>query len=242
MGKILNVDLSSRKLETEDISEDLRRNYIGGLGLGVKILWDELKPGVDPLGPENILVVSTGVLTNTGVIGAGSVFYQYKSPLTGLWGENRSGGEFGTTLKKAGYEAIVIRGKADKPVYLAVRDGEAEIKNAEELWGKTVNETTDMLSKEKGISVACIGPAGENKVLFACIMNDRARAAGRCGSGAVMGTKNLKAIVVAGNKKEQISEPEKLKDSVRTLREGMKNYAFAPIASHGTIALVSLLF
>jgi aldehyde:ferredoxin oxidoreductase len=240
--KFLDVDLSKRRVVAKDVSENVRKNYIGGWGFGAKILWDELKPGVDPLGPENILVVSTGPFTGTGVTGSGSVFYEYKSPLTGIWGENRSGGEFGTTLRRAGFDAIVIRGKADKPVYLLVNNGEAEIKDAEELWGKTTHETTDILAKEKGMSVACIGPAGENKVRFAAIMNDRDRAAGRCGGGAVMGAKNLKAIVATGNKKAEIAEPEKLKDSISKLREGMKNWPFNPsVGSHGTISLVSLL-
>ncbi|MBA7715670.1 putative oxidoreductase YdhV [subsurface metagenome] len=239
--KVLDVDLSKREVVAKDLAEDLRKNYIGGTGVGARILWDELKAGVDPLGPENILIVSTGPFTDTDVIGAGSVFYQYKSPLTGLWGENRAGGEFGTILKRAGFDVIVIRGKADKPVYLLVNNGEAEIKDAEGLWGKTVYETTDILVKEKGMSVACIGPAGENKVLFAAIMNDAARAAGRCGCGAVMGTKNLKAIVAAGTKKAKIAEPEKLKDSVSKFREGMKNYVFPVFGSHGTMALMSII-
>lgn len=240
--KLLDVDLSTRQVVVKDVSEDMRKNYLGGWGFGAKILWDELKPGVDPLGPENILVVSTGAFTNTGVIGSGSIFYEYKSPLTGIWGENRSGGEFGITLKRAGFDAIVIRGKADKPVYLLVNNGEAEIKDAERLWGKTVHETTNILAEEKGMSVACIGPAGENKVRFASIMNDNGRAAGRCGGGAVMGAKNLKAIVATGTKKAEIAEPEKLQASISKLREGMKNWTFnESIASHGTIALLAFL-
>jgi aldehyde:ferredoxin oxidoreductase len=239
--KMLDVDLSKRQVVEKDLAEDLRKNYIGGWGVGAKILWDELKPGTDPLGPGNILIASTGTFTNTGAVGAGSIFYEYKSPLTGLWGENRSGGEFGTVLKSAGFDHIVIRGKADKPVYLLVKDGKAEIRDAKGLWGKTVHETTDILAKEKDVSVACIGPAGENKVLFAAIMNDYARAAARCGGGAVMGAKNLKAIVAGGKKRLETAEPTRFKETNDKFREGMKNWAFGHLATYGTIGLVGIL-
>ena len=214
--KLLNVDLNKGKVIAEEFDEDLRKKYIGGWGIGVKILWDELKANVNPLGPENIMVVSIGPFTRASVVGSGNIFYEFKSPLTGLWGESRSGGEFGSMLGKTGFEALVIRGKASKPVYLFIKNGEAEIRDATELWGKTVYETTDLLTKgRKDISVACIGPAGENKVLFAAIMNDYGRAAGRCGGGAIMGAKNLKAIAVTGNVKAKISDPEQLKQTIK---------------------------
>jgi len=131
--KLLNVDLNKRKVIVKEFDEDLRKKYIGGWGIGVKILWDELKANVNPLGPENIMVISIGPFTRASVVGSGNIFYEFKSPLTGLWGESRSGGEFGSMLGKTGFEALVIRGKASKPVYLFIKNGEAEIRDATEL-------------------------------------------------------------------------------------------------------------
>lgn len=214
--KLLDVNLSKGQVIAKEFDEDLRKKYIGGWGIGVKILWDELKTDVNPLGPENILVVSIGPFIRAGVVGSGNIFYEFKSPLTGLWGESRSGGEFGSMLGRTEFDAVVIRGKASKPVYLFIKNGEAEIRDATELWGKTVHETTEVLTKgREDISVACIGPAGENKVLFAAIMNDYGRAAGRCGGGAVMGAKNLKAIVVTGDVEAKIADLEKFKQIMR---------------------------
>lgn len=191
VGKIARVDLSKWKVVYEDIEEKIARNYIGGAGFGAYYLWKELKPKIDPLSPENKIIFSTGPFVGTPIPGTGNVFVQFKSPLTNGWGEARSGGYFGTKMKYAGIDAIIVEGRSEKPVYLLTENGEIEIKNAEQLWGKTVHETTDILREEYGYetSIACIGPAGENFVRFASIINDYDRAAGRGGGGAVMGSK-----------------------------------------------------
>ena len=243
MGKILRVDLSKKKVVVEDLKPEWAKLYLGGAGFGARILWDELKPGIDPFSPENILVASTGPLTGTLVPGSGNIFYQFKSPLTNGWGETRSGGKFGPLLKFAGFDLMIITGKADEPVYIYVENGKAEIRSAKHIWGKTVHETTDILLEEVGrpeASVACIGPAGEKLVRFASIMNDYDRAAGRCGGGAVMGSKNLKAIVVFGEKEITVADPDKFFEAVLEAHEAMKKYIFKEsIGTFGTIGLVN---
>jgi len=245
MGKILRVDLSKKKVSVEDLKPEWAKLYWGGAGGGARILWNEMKGGVDPLSPENILVASTGPLTGTLVPSSGSIFYQFKSPLTGAWGETRSGGKFGPMLKFAGFDMIIITGKADEPVYLYVEDGSAEIRSAKHLWGKTVHETTDILLEEVGrpeASVACIGPAGEKLVKFSAIMNDYDRAAGRCGGGAVMGSKNLKAIVVFGEKSIVPAKPDKFFEDALEAHEALKKYVFKEVLGMlGTIGLVNAL-
>lgn len=207
MGKILRVDLSEPKISEEEIPEGIARKFLGGSGLATKYLFDEVKKGIDPLGPENRLIFMTGPLTGTPCPSAGRYCVVSKSPLTGAWGEANSGGFWGVKFKRTGFDGIIFQGISPRPVYLVIEDGKVEIRDAEFLWGKSVPETTRLIMEKLGadFGVACIGIAGENLVKYACIMNEEARAAGRCGLGAVMGSKRLKAIAVRGTKEIQIA-------------------------------------
>ena len=218
MNKIVKVDLSTGQQTIVNIDEDVRRKFIGGRGLGLKIFTDMCSADIDALDNENALIFLTGPLT--GIIQtAGRYQVTTRSPLTGGIVDSSSGGFFGANLKKAGFDGLVITGKADKPVYLEATEDGIEIKNAEHIWGKDTHETMKILKREltSNISVACIGPAGENLVPFAAIMNDKDRAAGRGGVGAVMGSKNLKAITTSGNKQIPVSDPEGLKKMLSTI-------------------------
>ena len=207
MGRMLNVDLTTGKIEEEVLDEALCRQYLGGYGIGAKILYDRMKGGVDPLGPDNLLGFFTGPLTGSPSIEGNRFMVVCKSPLTHTWGDANCGGTFGPHLKFAGFDAILFSGASESPVYLWIEEGKAELRDATSLWGKDTNETEDSLremlggSAERGgkkIEVASIGPAGENLSLLSAIMNDKGRAAGRSGVGAVMGSKRLKAIAVSG--------------------------------------------
>ncbi len=212
VGKLLYVDLSTGKMEEEKLSESLCRNYLGGYGFGVKKLYERLKPGIDPLGPENILGFITGALTGTGALITPRFMVVGKSPLTGGWGEANCGGFFGPELKKAGYDGIFVSGRADEPVYILIDHGKAEIRPAGSLWGKDTYETEDTL-KEKytGARVLAIGPAGEKCSLISAIITEKGNAAGRSGLGAVMGSKNLKALVARGDGEIPIYDKEALR-------------------------------
>jgi aldehyde:ferredoxin oxidoreductase len=195
-GKILDIDLNEDKIKEYPISEESLRNHIGGRGIAVKIMLEEFKGG-NAFSPDNLLIFMTGPLNGLQLAGSGRHLVMSKSPLTEFLGEGYTGGYFGTELKRTGYDGILIRGRADHPKYIAVVDGNPELEDGTHLWGKTVGETHDQLRKKyPNARVACIGPAGEKLVRIACIISDRNRAAGRCGHGAVMGSKNLKAIVV----------------------------------------------
>lgn len=195
-GKLLDVDLSKEKITKYHNSEEDLRQYLGGRGIAAKIMLKEFN-GRDALSPDNLLIFMTGPLNGLSLAGSGRHVVMSKSPLTGFLGEGYSGGYIGTEIKQTGFDGILIRGKANHPMYLSIIDGTTELEDAESLWGKTVGETHDWFyEKYKNSRVACIGPAGEKLVKIACIINDRNRASGRCGHGAVMGSKNLKAIVV----------------------------------------------
>jgi aldehyde:ferredoxin oxidoreductase len=200
MGKILFVDLSTGEIKVETLQEKLRNDFIGGYGIGARILYSRQKVGVDPLGPENILGMITGPLTGTLAPTASRFAVVGKSPRTGGWGEANSGGDFGPYLKFAGYDAVFFTGISNGPVYLLIDNGKSQLKEAGSLWGKDSYETEDVLTAEYGKQsrVACIGPAGERQSLIACIMTDHGSAAGRAGLGAVMGSKKLKAVVARG--------------------------------------------
>ncbi|WP_248618343.1 aldehyde ferredoxin oxidoreductase family protein [Natroniella sulfidigena] len=202
---MLRVNLTNQEVTEEEISKELIKEYLGGRGLASKILYDEIDPKVDPLSPDNKLIFATGLLTGTSASTGGRYMVVTKGPLTGTIASSNSGGFFGAELKFTGYDLIILEGKADSPVYLSIVDGQVELKDATDVWGKTVPETTDYLQQQVGdekAKVSCIGPAGENQVLFAAIMNEKNRAAGRTGVGAVMGSKNLKAVVVRANEKK----------------------------------------
>ena len=215
MGKILRVNLTKGKITEEPLEESIARKFIGGRGLGAYILFNELKPDIDPLGPENKLVVATGVVTGIPFPGNSGLNVMAKSPLTGIWGESTAKGFFGPELKAAGYDVIIVEGKADAPVYLWVHDGEAEIKDASRLWGKPTREVQRIIKaelKDDRVQVGCIGIAGENLVKFANILLGFNHFAGRTGMGAVMGSKKLKAIAVRGTGRARYAHEEKLVD------------------------------
>lgn len=200
-GKILTVDLSSSAYVVEDTPFDLIVNFMGGKGFGAKILYDELKPGCDPLSEENIMVVATGPLTGTLMPASGHVTLSTKSPLTGIWLDSHSAGFLGPELKMAGFDAIIIKGKAKKPTVLVIKDDGVSFEDGRDLWGKFTFESQELLRQKYGenCQFMCIGPAGERKARFANIVSG-GRGFGRGGSGAVMGSKNLKAVVVKGTR------------------------------------------
>jgi len=187
------------------------RRFLGGYGVGARVLFSHLKPGVDPLGPDNILGFCTGPLTGTPAVSGTRYTAVGKSPLTGGWGDANSGGFFGAYLRFAGYDAVFVRGVAEKPVYLLLDNGRAELRDASHLWGKDTYETEALLKAELGkeTEVACIGPAGESRSLIAGIFHDRGRAAARSGLGAVMGSKRLKAVAARGNLAVPLADPER---------------------------------
>jgi aldehyde:ferredoxin oxidoreductase len=208
MGKVLWVDLAKQQLKDEPLDEKTMRDFLGGYGLGARILFSRQKAGVDPLGSEAILGLVTGVLTGTDAMGGSRYVVVGKSPLTGGWGDANSGGNVGPYLKFAGYDAVFFTGISKKPVYLLIDNGKAELKDASGLWGKDTFDTQDILRAEHGkeLEVACIGPSGEKLCLIAAVMNNKGRAAGRSGLGAVMGSKKLKAIAVKGNMKIPVAD------------------------------------
>jgi len=237
IGKILRVNLTSEKTKEENVGEDLLRKFIGGVGLAAKIIYDEVNPAISPFDPENKLVFMTGPLTGTLIPCTGRYVVCAKSPLTDAWGEAHSSGFWARELKRAGYDGIVIEGKSEKPSLLVIDDEDARIEDASHLWGKGCLETEEQIRKELGeaFRVACIGPAGERLVRFASIINDEGRAAGRCGMGAVMGSKNLKAIAVRGSKEVPIKEPERIRNVLRRIYPQIMSFPTTQIyASYGT--------
>jgi len=237
-GKILRVNLTTKKIVDEPIDEALAKKFIGGTGYAAKILWDVLPKKIDPLAPENLLIAATGPLTGTLTPCSGSVEFCFKSPLTNIFGESRAGGTFGPKLRFAGYDFLVIEGRADKPVYLSIFDEGVELKDASHLWGKTVHEATDIILEDEGnpnASVACIGPGGERLIKFANIMVDYDRAAGRCGGGAVMGSKSLKAIVVDGDRGISAADPEKFYEAAVEALEAVKKRHGERLSRLGTL-------
>ncbi|MBI4333091.1 MAG: aldehyde ferredoxin oxidoreductase family protein [Chloroflexi bacterium] len=217
-GKILKIDLSAPDIAVEDLDEKTARKYLGGEGLAAKIIWETTSSTTSPLSPENPLIFMTGPFTGTIVPASSRYIVAALSPLTNIWGVARSGGNWGAYLKYAGFDGIVVTGKARNPVYLWVNNGQAKIVDAGHVWGKDTWETDRILKKETDprASVACIGPAGERLVKFALVLNDGrdGRAAARCGLGAVMGSKNLKAVVVSGGARPGVYDEEGLKKSM----------------------------
>ncbi len=227
-GKILRVDLSRGTISENDLDELFCRKYIGGAGFVAYHLLKELEPGVDPLAPENKLIFATGPVTGIPVSGAGRNCVGTKSPLTGGFTKSEVGGFWGAELKHAGYDGIIVEGKAENPVYLWIHDGEVSIRGASHLWGMNTKETQQSIRDELGdslIRVAAIGLGGEQLVRYACIMNDLHAAAGRGGTGAVMGSKNLKAIAVRGHKRPEVADAERFKELQRWLLANPKLWA-----------------
>jgi len=219
--KLLRVDLTNRKIEIEDLDESTIRKCIGGLGIEAKIIYKETDPETDPLSPKNVLLAFTGPYTGTGVPTSGRHHVVARSPLTGLFGEANVGGSWAVHFKRAGFDGIVIKGKAEDPVYLWIRDGKVEFRDANPIWGKDSYESADWLKKEtsKGATAAVIGPAGERMAKIASIphIGHIVRSAARTGLGAVMGSKNLKAMIVYGDGPIPIANPDELKARIKNL-------------------------
>lgn len=250
IGKILEVDLGSGKLSDVPLDEEMIKLYLGGKGLGLKLVYDEFRPDMQPFDPDNLLIFATGPATGLKIPTGGRYnIVCSKSPQTGTVGSGNSGGKWGPYLKFAGYDAILFRGISEKPVYLNIVDGKAELWDASELWGLTVFAVTDELSEINGdpkkTSVACIGPAAEKLIPFSGIMNDKYRTVGRTGIGAVMGSKKLKAVVVTGSKKVEPANPELLKERVKASMAKIKeNPVTGPkggLNTYGTAVLVNIL-
>ena len=225
-GRLLRVNLTTSETEVSQIPENVLRKFLGGNGLGIKYLYEETGPETDPLGPENLLIFSVGPLTGTGFYNSDRFQVVTKSPATGIYMGASCGGFWSSRFKKCGYDAMIISGKADSPVYLNITDTAVEVKKADHLWGKDTFETNEILLEAEGKNAraAVIGPAGENLVKIACIIADgrHGRAAGRGGVGAVMGSKNLKAVVVNGKLPVELADKEGFRAHTRSFAEEMK--------------------
>ncbi len=220
--KILRVNLTTRKVTQEDVDPKIARDYLGGRGWAIHYMYKEMDPMADPLSPENMLIFATGPLTATPAPTGNRYMVVTKSPLTGALAHSNSGGEFPTWMKRTGFDMFIFEGKALEPVYVLVNEDQVEIRSAAHVWGKDTHETTDILKEETSADarVACIGQAGENLALMAAIMNDKHRAAARSGVGAVMGSKNLKAVVAMGKKNPPLHDTEGMRAlSVATSKE-----------------------
>jgi len=213
-GNILRINLSSKTVKKETYSEEFAKKWVGGRGFAIKILWDELKPGIDPLGPDNKLIVALGPIAGIPAPNTGKTVVAAKSPLTGGYGDGNLGTKVSIHLRKAGYDVLIVEGKADSPVGIYIEDDNVKFFPANEIWGNGSYKTMDWLYAKfgKGVGILTIGEGGENKVLYSIIRSLEGRAGGRPGIGAVMGSKNLKAIVVKGTKEIPVADPEAVKE------------------------------
>jgi len=239
-GQIIYVDLTHGKIRKESLSKELRENFLGARGVNIKLLWDLTKPGIDPLSPENALIFGVGPLTGTPVPTSGRTTITAKSPTTNLYVKVSMGGAFSGALKFAGYDNIVFLGKSEKPVYLWIDDNNIELRDAGHLWGLNVRETDKTLKKDLGdneVRVSSIGPGGENLVKFAAILCSVYNAGARSGIGAVMGSKNLKAIAVRGTGAVQIKDPERLSEVIYPVIEKLR----VRPSPYGTSGLINTL-
>ena len=243
-GKALHVDLTNGTSRVEDIPQQWLEAYMGGRGLADRYLYELMDPQVDPLSPENVLIFATGPLTGTPVPCGARYMVVTKGALTNAITTSNSGGHWGPELRFAGYDLLILHGKAARPSYLYIYDSVVEIRDAADYWGKTVGETEDNLRRDAGVPglrVACIGPAGEKLVRFACIMNDKHRAAGRSGVGAVMGSKNLKAIAVRGTGGVSVSQPDAFMKAVWEMNAQMADHpGRKSFADFGTAATIDM--
>ena len=245
MGQILRVNLTSGEINKEPLPRELMEDYIGGRGFGIKLLTDLLPEpaAVDPLGPENVLIFSTGPLNGTMSPSSGRYTVTTKSPLTGIFGDANSGGAFGAEIKFAGYDVIIVEGEAPELVYLNIRDDAVEILPASDLAGKGIMDTTDILVEKQGrdTKVACIGPAGENMVFCAAIANDKYHYLARCAVGAVMGSKRLKAIAINGTLDLKLADPaEFLKKSGDCYRKITEDKTYDDFSYYGTAVITDI--
>jgi len=243
-GKVLRVDLTSGKIEAEVVGHEFRMDYLGARGINSKFLFDEVKPGIDPLSPDNILIIGAGALNRIGIPGVSRFTITAKSPLTNILGDANAGGGFAMELKGTGYDHIVVTGKAKKPAYLWINNSCVEIRDAGNIWGKSTWATEGAIRRELGekVRVASIGQAGENLVRFACVVNEISNANGRTGMGAVMGSKNLKAVAVRGEKRFDIAHPEEFKIWKKELLRKVGGSPFYLLkAKYGTLTLTTRL-
>jgi len=238
MGYILHIDLTKKKYHVEKLHESMYKEWYGGYGLGVRLLYEKIPKGVDPLSPDNVLGFMTGILTGTQAPFSGSFHVIGKSPITGGWGDSRCGGYFGPEMKRAGYDGILVHGRAEKPVYLWITEDSIEFKSAEHIWGLTVSETENVIRDElgdKGVKIAAIGPAAEKLSLISGVITDSGRAAARSGLGAVMGSKNLKAIAIKGHKEIPVNNLDDLLELRKQfIKIGTKNPAWEMLSKYGT--------
>ena len=241
IGKLLKVDLTKKSIVTEAIDQEIGKEFMGGAGYACRYLYDYLTEDTDPLSENNTIMIMTGPFCGTNAPSFGRFVICAKSPYTQLWGESNCGGYFGPELKKAGYDGVIITGKAESPVIIKVIDDNVEILDATGLWGKGIKETQSILKNDwtQQSRIICIGPAGENLVKYANV-NNEGRSAGRTGMGAVFGSKNLKAIVVKGSaKKPEIAKPDKFKESVKkTLKAILDAKATQALRGFGTSGIV----
>ncbi|MEM2937355.1 MAG: aldehyde ferredoxin oxidoreductase N-terminal domain-containing protein, partial [Candidatus Bathyarchaeia archaeon] len=230
-GKFLRVNLTKQKAIVQEYSAEMAKKFLGGRGFAAKILWDELKAGIDPLSPENRLIFAVGPLTGFALPSSGKLVVAAKSPLTGGYGDGNLGSHAAVQMRRAGYDAIIVEGKSEKPSVLLVQGGTTQFLKADELWGLDSFETEEKLRDVYGPSagILAIGQAGENLVKFANVVSQGGRAGGRPGMGAVMGSKNLKAVVVVGVGELRAADPKRLKElGAEAYREILTkpNYAF----------------
>jgi aldehyde:ferredoxin oxidoreductase len=243
-GRFLEVDLNNKTTTDLPLSEDFCKAYIGGATMAAALVFDRVKAGTDPLDPENVMIMATGPFTGTPLPMVSRYAIGGLSPLTGFWGEATSGGVFPFRLKGAGWDGIIITGKATSPVYLYLNGGQAEIRDAGHLWGKDSYETQTLIKEELGndkVAVACIGPAGEKLIRYACVINDKGRAAGRCGFGALMGSKNLKAVVAGGNARPELADAGKVSELARqAVKEIKGNLVSVAQREYGTLLYMDM--
>ena len=250
VGRVLRVNLTEGDCSIEDLDPDMAEAFIGGRGLASKLLFDEIDPAIDPLSPENRLILATGPLTGTGAITGCRYMVVTKSPLTGAIACSNAGGYLGPELKFAGFDLIIFEGKSPEPVYLSIVDNEAEIRPAQHLWGKNTVQTEDIIRSEIGdaqkakkTQIASIGPAGENLVKMACVINAH-RAAGRSGVGAVMGSKNLKAVTVQGTKRPVLADSDGFRKTRLALMNQIrkeKQFALEARIKYGTWRIIEMM-
>jgi len=245
-GNVLRINLSARTVDTQPLDMALARKFIGGRGLGTRYFHNEVDPNVDALSPDNKIIFATGPLTGTTAPTSGRYMVVTKSPLSGTIASSNSGGFWAAELKRAGFDMIIVEGQADRPCSISIKDSDVHIEDAETCWGKTVSEATDALLEAFGdpkARVLAIGPAGEKQSMIAAIMNDRYRAAGRSGVGAVMGSKNLKAIVVRGTGKVDSGQPDQTKEVLARMRKKIaeNDVTSKGLPTYGTAVLVNVI-
>lgn len=243
-GKFLGVDLNTGETKSLDMAKGHLKDFIGGASLAARLIYDHVKPGMNPLASENPLVFAVGPFTGTTIPMVSRSAVCGISPLTGIWGEATTGGVFPFRLKAAGYDGIFITGRAEKPVYLYINNGNAEIRDAAHLWGKDTYQTQRVLKdelKDRGLSVSCIGQGGENLVKYACVVNDRGRVAGRCGMGTLMGSKNLKAVAVTGDARPDMANKEKIDELTKQAREAISSSLMSLVyREYGTLLYMDM--